>query len=80
MNPTEQEFRDCDGLRARENLLEKKLLKLGVRGVPMFSELSYFKYAVIDLCMDCMCCTRAVEVNVTCASQVSSPVRGLLTP
>lgn len=45
MNPTEADFCACNDTRARENLLEKKLLKLGVRGEPMFSELSYFKCA-----------------------------------
>lgn len=42
-SPTDPEFVACDGAKARLNLLEKKLLALGVRGKPMFSELSYFK-------------------------------------
>lgn len=46
-HPTEADFLARGSAQSREKLLEKKLLELGVRGMPMFSELTYFKYALV---------------------------------
>jgi len=42
-NPTLPELANKTVVQ-REAIIEKKLKLLGVRGEPMFSELSYFKY------------------------------------
>ena len=35
---------------ARSRAINKKHLELGVKGIPVFSQLSYFKYVVVGSC------------------------------
>jgi len=63
LTPTQAPFTGCRDAGHRENVLEKKLLQLGVRGEPLFADLSYFKCAchlilalLLGICDPCRYC------------------------